>query len=108
MDHDLIFYEVYSRSKKLSLTTVLGRKNALYASALISALSNLLLIAYVAARLLPIWCIAAPIVSAALLLRKRKDFTKFDEPPPFYVPFTVNALYSDWLFSLVLAIGILL
>lgn len=108
MDHDLIFYEVYSKSKKFSLTTVLGRKRALYASALLSLLAYGMIVTYVSAKILPLFALGAPVVSAAVLFRKFQDFKKADGPPPFYVPFTVNALYSDWLFSLSLAVALLL
>jgi 1,4-dihydroxy-2-naphthoate polyprenyltransferase len=107
MDHDLIFYEVYKKSGKLSLSTVLGRRKALIGSALITVVAFGMILGLVAAGILPIWCTAAPLISGAVLLRKRRDYGSSDKPPPFYVPFTVNALYSDWLFSLFLAIGIL-
>ncbi len=107
MDHDLIFYEVYSRSRKLSLTTVLGKKNALYFSACLSILSYALVTALVTTRILPLVVLAAPIISASILFRKWKVFTKHDGPPPFYVPFTVNALYADWALSLCLALVLL-
>jgi 1,4-dihydroxy-2-naphthoate polyprenyltransferase len=106
MDHDLIFYEVYRKSRKYSLATILGKKNALAASAGMSVASYLMIIALVAGGILPIYALGAPIVSMAILMRKRTDFKRSSEPPPFYVPFTVNALLSDWLFSLALAIAI--
>jgi 1,4-dihydroxy-2-naphthoate polyprenyltransferase len=107
MDHDMIFYEVYSKSRKLSLTTVLGKKYALYVSACLSMLSYFLVVVLVATRILPSVVLAAPIISVFILFRKWKVFTKHDAPPPFYVPFTVNALYADWVLSLCLALALL-
>jgi len=108
VDHDMIFYEVYARAKKLSLGAVLGRERALSASLYLTILSYGLIAAFVTVRFLPLLSLAAPIVSAVILVRKAKTFNKSEEAPPYYVPFTVNALLSDWLFSLVLAITIIL
>jgi 1,4-dihydroxy-2-naphthoate polyprenyltransferase len=106
IDHDLIFYEVYSRARKLSLGTVLGRATALKSSLVFTLIAYMIIIGLVGARELPVTCLAAPLLSAAIVFRKASTFRKGSEPPPFYLPFTVNALLSDLVFSLVLAITI--
>jgi len=108
MDHDLIFYEVYSVSKKFSLGTVLGRAKSLSAILLFSVISYGIVFALVGAKVLPIWSCLAPITSALILARRAKTFRRPNEAPPHYVPFTVNGLLSNWIFSLVLALTILL
>jgi 1,4-dihydroxy-2-naphthoate octaprenyltransferase len=108
IDHDLIFYEVYSKARKFSLGTVLGRAGALKASLIFTLISYAIIVGLVAFRELPFTSIAAPIVSALILSRKASIYKRASEPPPFYLSFTVNALLSDWLFSLVLAITIAL
>lgn len=104
IDHDLIFYEVYSKARKLSLGTVLGRSSALKVSLVLTLAAYLLIIGLVLRDELPMTSLAAPLVSALILSRKASTFRKGAEPPPYYLSFTVNALLSDWLFSLVLAV----
>ncbi|MFI5420526.1 MAG: prenyltransferase [Nitrososphaerales archaeon] len=106
IDHDLIFYEVYSKARKLSLGTILGRATALKSSLALTMIAYTIIIGLVGARELPITCLAAPLLSAVILFRKASTFRRGSELPPFYLPFTVNALLSDWIFSLVLAITI--
>lgn len=108
IDHDLIFYEVYSQAKKFTLATVLGRKRALQASLCFTIASYGMVVGFILAHLLPFLSLIAPALSALILLRKAKVFQKSAEAPPFYVPFTENALFSNWLFALVLALSIFL
>ncbi len=108
IDHDLIFYEVYSKSKKFSLGTVLGRRNALRASLAMTVASYLLVIGFALGGIIPFWGILAPFASAIVLERKASVFLRPEETPPFYVTFTVNGLLSNWTFALVLALTILL
>ena len=108
IDHDLIFYEVYTASKKMSLGTVLGRERALSASLILTIISYALILALIAVRLLPVWGCLAPVSSAIVLARKAKTFRRPNEPPPHYLPFTVNGMMSNWTFSLVLALSILI
>ncbi len=107
IDHDLIFYEVYAKSRKFTLGTVLGRKNALKASVALVVLSYILVVGLVLAGILPVWALLAPLVSGVILARKASTFSRPAEPPPFYVPFTVNAMISNWSFALLLALTIL-
>jgi 1,4-dihydroxy-2-naphthoate octaprenyltransferase len=104
MDHDMIFFEVYQRAKKFSLGAVLGRSRALSTSLYLTIFSYAAVVALVATGVLPLLSLAAPVASAIVLSRKSGAFRRSGELPPFYVPFTVNALLSDWVFSLVLAI----
>ncbi len=108
IDHDLIFYEVYSRARKLSLGTVLGRRRTLVLSLILTALSYLITIIFVTGHFLPTWSLIAPLSAGLLLLRKGKTFGRPQEAPPFYVPFTENALLADWLFTLILALTVVL
>ena len=108
IDHDLIFYEVYSKARKLSLGTVLGRKNALFVSLGLTMLSFAMVIILALARILPIWSIAAPLASALLLLRKRSTFAQPNNPPPFFVSFTENSLVANWLFASLLVLTMLI
>lgn len=108
VDHDLIFYEAYTKSRKLSLATVLGRKNALIASLLMTVASYLFVLGLVFANVFPAWSLIAPLVSALILARKASAFSRPEEPPPFYVSFTANGLISNWSFALVLALTLLL
>jgi 1,4-dihydroxy-2-naphthoate polyprenyltransferase len=108
IDHDLIFYEVYSASKKFSLGTVLGRSRSLSVSLLLTLIAYSSVFALVGAKVLPIWSCLAPVSSALILARRSKTFRQPNEKPPHYVPFTVNGLFSNWTFALVLALTILL
>jgi 1,4-dihydroxy-2-naphthoate octaprenyltransferase len=106
--HDLIFSEVYAKSKKMSLATVIGRRRALQSSLALTMLSYAIVILYVVEGILPIWSLLSPLASGLILLRKRKVFSQPNKPPPFYLPFTVNGLLSDWMFSFILALSILI
>jgi 1,4-dihydroxy-2-naphthoate octaprenyltransferase len=108
IDHDMIFYEVYSKSKKLSLGTVLGRKNALRTSLALTVSSYIITIALAVGGVLPIYAVLAPFASTLVLARKASAFSHPREPPPYYVPFTVNGLISNWIFTLVLVLTTLL
>ncbi len=107
VDHDMIFYEVYRRAKKFSLGAVLGRSRALSASLYMTLFSYAMVGILIATNILPLLSLAAPVVSALIISRKFKTFRRSGEAPPFYVPFTVNALFSDWIFSLILAVTII-
>ncbi len=106
IDHDLIFYEVYSKAGKLSLATVLRRDGALRASLLLTLVSYGFTIFLILIRVLPFQAIAAPVASGLLLARKAKTYAHPNEPPPYYLPFTVNGMLADWTFSLLLAIAL--
>ncbi|MDA4129465.1 MAG: prenyltransferase [Thaumarchaeota archaeon] len=106
IDHDLIFYEVYSKARKFSLGTVLGRANALKSSLVFTIVAYSVIVSLVGARQLPVASLTAPLISGLVLARKASAFRRSSDPPPYYVSFTVNALFSDWLFALVLAITI--
>jgi 1,4-dihydroxy-2-naphthoate polyprenyltransferase len=108
MDHDIIFFEVYQRAKKFSLGAVLGRSRTLSASLYLTLISYAMVAVLVAERVLPLLSLAAPIISAIILSRKSKIFRQSGEAPPFYVPFTVNALLSNWMFALLLAVTVAL
>ncbi|MGI0091207.1 MAG: prenyltransferase, partial [Nitrososphaerales archaeon] len=108
IDHDLIFYEVYSAAKKLSLGTVLGRGGSLKASLSMTIFSYMLVFVLVGSHVLPVLSLLAPAVSALVLLRTIGIFKKLNVPPPMYIPFTVNGLFANWCFSLVLAITTLI
>jgi 1,4-dihydroxy-2-naphthoate polyprenyltransferase len=108
IDHDLIFYEVYSQAKKFSLATVLGRGKALYVSLCLTILAFGLVVSLVLIQFLPLASLLAPVVSSLVLLRKAKTYKIADGAPHFYAPFTENALFSNWLFALVLALSIFL
>jgi 1,4-dihydroxy-2-naphthoate octaprenyltransferase len=108
IDHDLIFYEVYEKSGKLSLATRLGRKRALQASLVLTLLCFTLIFAYVALHLLPVWSLAAPLFSGAVLSRKWRTYSEASRSPPYYVPFTLNSLIANWLFTLLIALTLFL
>ena len=76
IDHDLIFYEVYSRARKLSLGTVLGRAAALKSSLAFTLIAYTIIIGLVGARELPVTCLLAPLLSAVILFRKASSFRK--------------------------------
>lgn len=104
VDHDMIFFEVYQKAKKYSLGATLGRRNALRASLYLTVFCYFLVLIFVAVKILPILCLIAPIVSGAILSRKYSVFNKSEEHPSYYVPFTENAMLSNWIFTLLLAI----
>lgn len=108
MYHDLIFFEVYRASKKMSLTAILGRGRSLSASLLLTAIAYSLVFVLVGAKIIPIWSCLAPLASAVVLARKAGAYRKPNEPPPFYVSITVNGMTSNWVFSAILALSILL
>jgi 1,4-dihydroxy-2-naphthoate polyprenyltransferase len=107
LDHDLIFNEVYSMSGKRSLATILGKKNALRCSLGLTIVSFVLVLVFVYDSILPFWSIFAPVLSSAVLLRKGSAYSKGNQSPPFYVPFTQNALLANWIFALVLALSMI-
>ena len=108
MNHDLIFYEVYSTAKKFSLGTVLGRKNSLRVSLFLTLSSYVIVVALYFTGLLPIWSLLAPLFSALILLRKREAFGRPNEKPLFYVNFTLNSLISNWIFSFLIVLCLLI
>ncbi len=108
IDHDLIFYEVYIKARKFSLGAILGRSRALSTSLYLTLVAYGLIIVLIALKTLPVISVAAPIASALVLSRKLGTLKKPSEPPPFYVSFTANALVSDWIFSLVLALSLVI
>lgn len=108
VDHDLIFYEVYSKSKKMSLATILGRERALMFSLVATMISYLLVVGFFLIGIVQVYALLAPLFSALILARKSKTFLRPKEPPPFYVPFTLNGLFANWGFSLILALALLL
>lgn len=106
IDHDLIFYEVYVKARKFTLTAVLGRSRALLTSLVMTLISYFMIFALVYWSLLPIWCVSAPLASMIILISKGKTFNQPGEPPPHYVSFTTRALIADWVFALFLAISL--
>src|SRR5579875_760523 len=108
LDHDLIFFEVYRASKKLSLTTVLGRKKALKLSFALTIASYVVILMLAAYRILPVSSILAPLASAFVLFEKWKVYFGEDGPPPLYASFTLRAMLSNWTFSLLLALALAL
>ncbi|MHB1908805.1 MAG: UbiA family prenyltransferase [Nitrososphaerales archaeon] len=108
MNHDLMFYEVYSTAKKFSLGTVLGRKKSLRVSLFLTLSSYLMVATLYFAALLPIWSLLAPLFSGLILLRKREVFSKPNEKPPFYASFTLHSLISNWVFSFLIALSLLI
>jgi len=108
IDHDTIFYEVYMKARKLSLATVLGRRRAMKTSLTFSIVAYAVVISMALLRMIPIWSIAAPVISALVLLRKLRVYSKPNEPPPFYVPFTQNGLLADWIFFIALAVSLVI
>jgi 1,4-dihydroxy-2-naphthoate polyprenyltransferase len=105
LDHDMIFYEVYAKARKLSLAIILGRKRTLDVSLAFTMLSYVTVLVLVAVRIFPIWSIAAPVFSAIVLSRTLSTYRQPANPPPFYVPFTVNGLFANWVLGLVLAVS---
>lgn len=108
IDHDMIFYEVYRAARKFSLAAVLGKARALSASFSLTLTSYAITIALISVRILPILCLAAPLLSAAILARKIAVFRQPKQPPPYYVPFTANAMFANWVFTLALIAGLLI
>jgi 1,4-dihydroxy-2-naphthoate polyprenyltransferase len=105
LGHDMIFYEVYSKARKLSLATILGRKRTLHISLGLTLLSYLIVIILVAVKMFPIWSIAAPALSALVLSRTASTYRQPSNPPPYYLPFTVNGLLANWVLGLVLVVS---
>ena len=108
IDHDAIFFEVYKEAGKLSLATVLGRRNALRISMIFSLTAYAGVILMVAFGTIPVWSLASPLISGLVLSRKSRTYSRPNEPPPFYVPFTQNGMIADWLFSLILFITLMI
>ncbi len=106
--HDLIFYEVYRKANKISYAARLGRSAALRTSLLLTLLAYASIIALVAMGTLPRWSLAAPASSLLVLLRKRGGFARPNEPPPYYLPFTLNGLISNWVFASILVASLLI
>lgn len=106
IDHDMIFYEVYRKARKFSIGAVLGRKKALQSSLFLTVLAYCTIVGLVVIRVLPLLSLVGPIGSALILSRKSETYIRAKEDPGYYVPFTANALLSDWIFSLLLAITV--
>jgi 1,4-dihydroxy-2-naphthoate polyprenyltransferase len=106
LDHDMIFYEVYSKARKLSLAITLGRKRTLDVSLALTLTSYLIVVILVVVRIFPIWSMAAPILSALVLSRTASTYRQPGNPPPFYLPFTVNGLFANWVLGLVLGVSL--
>lgn len=108
INHDMIFYEVYSASSKMSLGVVLGRSRALKTSLALSIFSYAFLLFLISIGTLPISCAIAPIVSGLVLARTGKIFGRPREPPPSYVPLAINGMTANWIFALLLGLTVLI
>lgn len=106
INHDMIFYEVYSNSKKFSLATVLGRSRALKASLLMTLVSYALIFILVVGGILSWQCCLAPVVSGFILARTGRIFTRPNEPPPGYIPHAMNGMIANWVFSFLLGLSL--
>ncbi len=106
VSHDLIYYDVYRESGKKSLTVVLGRHRATLLSTLLSVAAYALLVLWVAARVVPPFCLLA---LAALPLFARFANTGREElDPPGYGARTRAVFFHSVLFTLLMAAGFLL
>jgi 1,4-dihydroxy-2-naphthoate polyprenyltransferase len=108
IDHDLIFYEVYSTAKKFSLVVVLGRSRSLRVSLILTAIAYCSVLFLVAFGVIPIYSLVAPIAGSAILLRKARIFEEPNRAPPYYVSFALNGMFANWIFGVTLAAALLL
>ncbi len=108
MNHDMIFYEVYRASKKMSLGAKLGRSRALKSSLAMTLFSYVFVLFLIGVRLLSIWCVIAPIVAFLILARRAKIYGQPNGPPPSYIPLATNGIIADWIFALLLGLTCLI
>lgn len=108
MNHDMIFYEVYRASKKMSLAAILGRSRALKTSLAMTVFSYAFILLLIGVGIVPLWCVIAPIVSVIILARRAKIYGQPNGPPPSYIPLATNGIVADWIFTLLLGLTCLI
>ncbi|HVC26988.1 MAG TPA: prenyltransferase [Nitrososphaerales archaeon] len=107
MMHDLIFFEPYRQAGKRSLAVVLGAEKTQTLVLWFAALAYLMIIAAVAAGLVPLTgllCVAA----VPLLLWSRGRVPDGQPPPQVFATRTMRTFSHTLAFTLLLAIGLLL
>lgn len=108
INHDMIFYEVYRASHKMSLGAVLGRSISLKISLAMTLFSYAFLIILISLGVLPFWSVISPIVSGLVLVRSAKLFGQPNGPPPSYIALATDGMLADWMFSLLLGLTVML
>jgi 1,4-dihydroxy-2-naphthoate polyprenyltransferase len=106
MNHDQIYFDVYSQSGKRSLVVVLGRKRAAMLSAAISVLAYATLVILVAAGTAPLYALLA--FGAVPFLLKSANFRGRELSPPERGARTMAAFIQSSAFTLLLAAGVAL
>ncbi len=106
MSHDMIYFDVYKEAGKKSATVVLGRLAAARVSTALASVAYLGLAAAIALGALPVTSGAA--FAALPLFVKFADVGRKEHSPPEYGSRTMLAFVQSTLFTLLLAVGILL
>lgn len=106
MCHDQIYFDVYEQSGKRSLTVVLGRKMGALFAGTISVLAYVILVVLVVVGLAPVYGLLA--FGAAPFLAKAANFSGRTLSPPEYGARTSAAFLQSTVFTLLLAVGVIL
>lgn len=106
ISHDMIFYDAYKASGKKTLTVVIGRGAAARLLTAMTALSYALVFSLVAGGWLPPASLL--VVLALPLFLRFADVSGKERPPPDYGPRTMSAFFHTVLFTLLLALALLL
>jgi 1,4-dihydroxy-2-naphthoate octaprenyltransferase len=104
--HDLIFFDAYKASGKVSLAVMLGKRGTARALSLISAIAYLLVVLLVVGRYLPVTGLLV-LVSLPLAVRLM-DLQGRERSPEAYGSRTILAFVHSVAFSALLALGLLL
>ncbi len=103
ISHDLIFYDAYKATGKISLSVMLGRHRGAQAFAVIGTLSYILVFLLVALQQIPISCLI--VLLASPLFLSIADIKGVERAPPEYGARTVRAFLHSVLFTGLLAFG---
>ncbi len=106
VSHDAIFYDVYQKAGKRTLTVVMGRAGSTRLFTVLCATAYLIVAALVATGNAPVYCWL--VIIALPLFSKLADLQGKERSPPEYGSRTMLAFVHSVLFTLLLSIGFLL
>jgi 1,4-dihydroxy-2-naphthoate octaprenyltransferase len=106
MTHDLIFYDSYREAGKRSLTVVLGRASTERLTFVTALLAYVVVAALVVVGEVPTRCLLVFLALPLFILRGLPS--KGERPVPEYAKMTARVFAHSVLFSILLAVGLLL
>jgi len=105
INHDQIFYDPYVKSGKRSFTVTVGRKHAVVAAAVFTAVSYLIVLAGVINRLLPLTTLLT-MLTLPLFIKQLQLYMTPARSPLHYVKLTQVSFALSVSFGVLLALGL--